>query len=157
LGHFCRLCGRHRANERFSGGGHRIHVCRECQRRPDRLAIEARIDIERMLFRQSHISDKNFERLRTYCDSPTPEIVKLAAIVLQIAAIAPYKRKRFSKIRRLAPRLIQDLVDLGLLEPRLPEDFEYDEDLEMPVPEEPGDREIIPPSSSEVLRDDIPF
>jgi len=34
MGHYCRLCGRVRANERFSGRGHRDHVCKDCQRMP---------------------------------------------------------------------------------------------------------------------------
>jgi hypothetical protein len=116
-----------------------------------------REDVVRFLFHQSHISDKNFDRLRTYCDSPTPEIVKLAAVVLQIGAIAPYKRKRFSRIWRVAPRLIQDLVDLGLLQPREPGSFEYDEELENGFPEEAADREIIPPPSDDGPREDVPF
>ena len=29
-GHYCRCCGRRRANERFSGKGHAKHICREC-------------------------------------------------------------------------------------------------------------------------------
>lgn len=31
-GHYCRICGRHRANEKFGGKGHHIHVCKDCQR-----------------------------------------------------------------------------------------------------------------------------
>ena len=29
-GHYCRSCGRCRANEKFSGKGHAAHICREC-------------------------------------------------------------------------------------------------------------------------------
>jgi DNA replicative helicase MCM subunit Mcm2 (Cdc46/Mcm family) len=32
LGHYCRICGRERANERFSGKGHAAHVCKDCAR-----------------------------------------------------------------------------------------------------------------------------
>lgn len=32
-GHFCRVCGRVRANERFSGKGHARHICRDCELR----------------------------------------------------------------------------------------------------------------------------
>lgn len=32
-GHFCRVCGRSRANEKFSGKGHAAHVCKDCERR----------------------------------------------------------------------------------------------------------------------------
>ena len=31
-GHYCRICGRQRANERFSGRGHARHICRDCER-----------------------------------------------------------------------------------------------------------------------------
>lgn len=31
-GHFCWMCRRHRANEKFSGKGHRQHVCKDCNR-----------------------------------------------------------------------------------------------------------------------------
>ena len=29
-GHYCRVCGRRRANEKFSGKGHVAHICKEC-------------------------------------------------------------------------------------------------------------------------------
>ena len=29
-GHYCRACGRRRANERFSGKGHAAHICKDC-------------------------------------------------------------------------------------------------------------------------------
>ncbi|MBN1652924.1 MAG: hypothetical protein JXA30_04030 [Deltaproteobacteria bacterium] len=31
-GHFCWCCGRHRPNERFSGKGHRRHLCKDCSK-----------------------------------------------------------------------------------------------------------------------------
>ena len=31
-GHYCRICGRYRANEKFSGKGHRQHICKDCNR-----------------------------------------------------------------------------------------------------------------------------
>ncbi len=34
MGHYCRICGRSRPNERFSGRGHRIRVCKACQKLP---------------------------------------------------------------------------------------------------------------------------
>jgi len=30
MGHCCRICGRERANEKFSGKGHASHVCKDC-------------------------------------------------------------------------------------------------------------------------------
>jgi hypothetical protein len=28
MGHYCRICGRERPNEQFSGKSHKIHVCK---------------------------------------------------------------------------------------------------------------------------------
>lgn len=33
VGHYCKICGRTRPNEKFSGKGHRNHVCKDCSRR----------------------------------------------------------------------------------------------------------------------------
>lgn len=30
MGHYCRSCGRTRANEKFTGKGHKKHICTEC-------------------------------------------------------------------------------------------------------------------------------
>ena len=30
MGHYCRICGRTRANEKFSGKGHKNHICKDC-------------------------------------------------------------------------------------------------------------------------------
>ena len=30
MGHYCRICGRTRANEKFSGKGHASHICKDC-------------------------------------------------------------------------------------------------------------------------------
>ena len=32
-GHYCRICGQHKANEKFSGKGHATHVCKACSKR----------------------------------------------------------------------------------------------------------------------------
>lgn len=48
-GHYCHVCGRYRANEKFSGKGHARHICKDCareqkasarQRRREKLARE---------------------------------------------------------------------------------------------------------------------
>lgn len=31
-GWYCKICGRFRANEKFSGKGHAQHICKDCQR-----------------------------------------------------------------------------------------------------------------------------
>lgn len=29
-GHYCKICGEYRANEKFSGKGHAAHICKAC-------------------------------------------------------------------------------------------------------------------------------
>jgi len=38
VGHYCRICGRTRANEKFSGKGHKNHVCKDCSGKSGRKA-----------------------------------------------------------------------------------------------------------------------
>lgn len=38
MGHYCRICGRTRANEKFSGKGHKNHVCKDCSCKSGRKA-----------------------------------------------------------------------------------------------------------------------
>ena len=51
MGHCCRICGRERPHEQFSGKGHRIHVCKRCRAKPkiERRAIEDQDDIACLL------------------------------------------------------------------------------------------------------------
>lgn len=37
-GHYCRVCGRRRANEKFSGRGHARHSCKDCERELKRVS-----------------------------------------------------------------------------------------------------------------------
>lgn len=45
MGHYCRICGRIRANEKFSGKGHKIHVCKDCSGKSGRKAKKNSLDV----------------------------------------------------------------------------------------------------------------
>src|SRR6267143_538754 len=79
MGHYCRICGRERPNEQFSGKGHRIHVCKRCKAKPksERQVIEDKDDIFGFM-QQSHISEKNVARLVKMAESENPQVVSLA-------------------------------------------------------------------------------
>lgn len=93
IGYYCRICGRYRANERFSGKGHKIHICKDCARPPveERLAVEQEDEITGFL-KQSNISQVNIVRLKTLAASPNPEIARLGRLVLEIARTHPQKK-----------------------------------------------------------------
>lgn len=116
MGHYCRICHRQRANEQFSGKGHRIHVCKRCKAMPksERKAIENMDDIFRFM-QQSHISEKNVVRLEQMVKSENPQVARLAAIVLEVARVKPYKTRRLKFLAQKHPELFEELEDTGLV------------------------------------------
>lgn len=113
----CRLCDCYRPNEAFSGKGRRLNLCSECRKLPlqvraDRLAI---LEIHGFVWRQSNISAKNMIRLKVLTRSTNAKLAELAAVVLQMAAVAPGRRRRFARIRNTHPMLGERMRELGLV------------------------------------------
>ena len=49
-GHFCKICGEYKANEKFSGKGHAAHICKACsklspEKRSELMAIRRLLDL----------------------------------------------------------------------------------------------------------------
>ncbi|MFH1116488.1 MAG: hypothetical protein V1792_21455 [Pseudomonadota bacterium] len=116
MGRYCRICGRERANEKFSGKGHRDHVCKDCARLPkeEREAVEQEDEIFGYM-EQRHISDKNVERLQILSASENERIAELAGIVLEVAKVKPYKKKRLQVLARERRDLLEALERTGLI------------------------------------------
>ena len=95
MGHYCKICGRERPNEQFSGKGHRTHVCKQCARMPkeQRRVIEAEEEIFGFMA-QTHISDRNLSRLQTLSDSPIRRITQLATPMLEVVTSLPRKKRK---------------------------------------------------------------
>ena len=113
MGRYCRICGRSRPNEKFSGRGHRIHVCKECQRLPreERDSIE-RCDELHGFLGQSAISTKNIARLQELARHADHQVAKLAALILEIARVLPGKRNRWLKLAQRHLPLFNRAVEL---------------------------------------------
>lgn len=113
MGHYCRICGRSRPNEQFSGRGHRIHICKTCQRMPrqERDRIE-RFDEVNGFLHQSQISAKNIARLETLIRHEDHEVAELAALVLEIARVLPGKRNRWLNLARRHRPLFNQTIEL---------------------------------------------
>ena len=116
MGHYCRLCKRTRPNEKFSGKGHRTHVCKECVQMPkeEMDAIEQEEEIFGYL-KQSHISEKNIRRLRTLAASNNSRIAELASLVIEIAKIKPHKKRRLKVLARERRDLVTALEQTSLI------------------------------------------
>ena len=103
MGHWCRICDRNRANEKFSAKGHKNHICKDCANRPKE-EMEV-IDQEQEIFpylKQSNISAKNLARLERLTTSPNQRIAERAAIVLEVGRIKPHKRRRLKNANERA-------------------------------------------------------
>ena len=66
-GHYCKICGERKANERFSGKGHAVHICKECQSLPVEVQTDMRRirDVER-IFGKYPLSRQDWELLEKY-------------------------------------------------------------------------------------------
>lgn len=116
MGHFCKICGRSRPNEAFSGGGHKNHLCKNCKRMPveKRNAIEQKDEIFGFL-KQSHISLKNIKRLELLKTSSDPKVAELAVVAFDVAKLHPYKRRRLANLARQRRDLLEKLEETGLI------------------------------------------
>ena len=111
--HYCRICDRGRPNEKFTGRGHRDHICKDCQRLPrsEREQIE-RMDELSGFLEQSNISAKNIARLEILIHHNDHEVKRLAALVLDIARMKPHKRRRWKFLTQNHPVLFARLKEL---------------------------------------------
>jgi hypothetical protein len=117
MGHYCRICGRFRANEKSSGKGHREHICKDCSRLPkeERRFVEEADEVRGYLS-QSNISTKNLTRLKALAHSSNPEIAELGKLVLEIGRAYPRKRGRFRFLARERRDLLARLQVTGLFD-----------------------------------------
>jgi len=116
VGHYCRICGRERPNEQFSGKGHRIHVCMRCSALPksERRVIEDTAKIFSFM-QQSHISERNVAYLEKMTKSENSKVASLAAIVLKVARVKPFKTRRLRFLAQMHPELLRSLKEAGLV------------------------------------------
>lgn len=83
-GHYCKICGAHKANEKFSGKGHAKHICKECDALPQEKKNEMQY-INRILGIAGKYprSKADWELLRKYARSTKyPEAAELTKDIL---------------------------------------------------------------------------
>ena len=111
--HYCRICGRSRRNEKFSGRGRRNQVCKDCQRLPrDRRDRIERMDELYGFLDQSNISPKNIARLEILAQHASSEVKDLALFILEVARVKPHKRRRWRFLAQNHPELFLRLKAL---------------------------------------------
>ncbi|MDL2218424.1 hypothetical protein LJC27_07165 [Christensenellaceae bacterium OttesenSCG-928-M15] len=77
-GHYCKVCGEHKANEKFSGKGHAAHICKKCAALPvaERNELMAVNKIEGMAFR--HLNESEIKWLRSRLNDERPAVREAA-------------------------------------------------------------------------------
>ncbi len=115
MGHWCRICGDTKSNEKFSGKGHKNHICKECSRKPkeEMEAIDKPDEIFNFLS-QSNITKKNISRLQKIACSENENISEMANIVLEVARIKPRKKNRLKYLAKENKILLLKLKKTGL-------------------------------------------
>jgi len=77
-GHYCKICGEYKANEKFSGKGHAAHICKSCSRLS---AAEkaAAMDINRLMnLSMRRLSDSERKWLEAKVHDKRPEVAEMA-------------------------------------------------------------------------------
>ena len=116
MGHWCRICKQILPNEKFSGKGHRTHICKECNKLPTdkRTEVEQEDEIFGYL-KQSNISSKNLSRLKTLSESSNIKIANLAKIAYEIGCLKPHKKRRLKFLAKENKILLKKLEETGLI------------------------------------------
>jgi len=82
-GHYCRICGEHKANEKFSGKGHAAHICKACaSKSPAQKSEDVTINrLHDMAFR--YLNEAEMKWLRNRRNDSRPEVQELARQVFE--------------------------------------------------------------------------
>lgn len=133
MGRVCDCCGYERRNETFGGKGNRARVCSDCRKLP-------KTELQRILAEneilgfidQANISQKNIARLHSLASIDDAEFQELRTLILEIAQLAPHKRRRWKLIASIDSNLLDRVIEAGLASHcREPVEFESFEDLNL--------------------------
>lgn len=75
--HYCKICGRYRANEKFSGKGHASHICKDCAKLPPEEKAKAET-MNRLLNLPAYLSKAQIQWLKNRTCDHRPEVKALA-------------------------------------------------------------------------------
>ena len=116
MGHYCKICGCIKPNEKFSDKGHKTHVCKECSKIPqeERTYILQEEELWNFLH-QSNISKKNIIRLETLSESRNKKIANYALLIFEIAKVKPTKKRRLKYLSENRKDLMKRLKETGLI------------------------------------------
>lgn len=77
-GHYCKICGEYKANEKFSGKGHAVHICKSCSRLSAAEKAEAQTMNRLMGLPLRHLNQGDKKWLENRIHDSRPEVAGLA-------------------------------------------------------------------------------
>ena len=112
-GHYCKICGEYKANEKFSGKGHAAHICKACSKLSAAEKAEAMTINRLMNFPMGRLSESDKKWLENRVHDRRPEVAELAREVYN--AHFPYaernRRKKQLIINTLAFEIHTEVFD----------------------------------------------
>ena len=111
-GHYCKICGEYKANEKFSGKGHAAHICKACQSLPVEERNKEAI-LTRMMNLPFHLSKEQISWLKKHRKDKRPEVSEAAKAVF--AERFPYAERNERKWQLHVGRL-EFYVDSPLID-----------------------------------------
>ena len=76
-GHYCKVCGEYKANEKFSGKGHASHICKSCASLPAEKQAEL-MTLNRLLNLPWRLSKEQLSWLKNRLKNRRPDVRALA-------------------------------------------------------------------------------
>lgn len=76
-GHYCKVCGEYKANEKFSGKGHTAHICKACSSLPPEKKSEM-MTLNRLFNLPWYLSKEQKAWLQNRTRDRRPEVKALA-------------------------------------------------------------------------------
>ena len=94
-GHYCKICGEYKANEKFSGKGHAAHICKTCSRLSAAEKMAA-MDINQMMnFPMRRLSDGEKKWLQGKMHDKCPKVADTAREIYHVCF--PYAERNAMK------------------------------------------------------------
>ena len=76
-GHYCKVCGEYKANEKFSGKGHAAHICKACSSLPPEKRSEMMI-LNKLVALPWRLSKEQRNWLKNKAHDRRPEVRAMA-------------------------------------------------------------------------------
>ena len=76
-GHYCKVCGEYKANEKFSGKGHAAHICKACAKLSPAERSE-QMTLNRLFDLPWYLSKDQIKWLKNRTQDKRPEVRELA-------------------------------------------------------------------------------